>query len=291
MGPAGASWQAGLPQVLAELARRWHLTLGRPLPGGSASYVVAATSATGAALVVKVCLPDPGLDAQAQTLVRADGRGYARLVDYDATHGAMLLERLGRSLEVSGRTPVEQLGVLARTLALAWQDPGDTAATPKAADLAVFIRGSWERLGRPCSERVVRQALVYAGRRAADPGEPVVVHGDPHPGNALAATADRPGAATGYCFVDPDGFVADRAYDLGVALRGWSSQLTGSNARAVAQSYAQVLAEHSGVDATRIWEWGFVERVSTGLYVLEVVRSPAVARPFLRTAELLVDPA
>ena len=49
-----------------------------------------------------------------------------------------------------------------------------------------------------------------------------------------------------------------------------------------------MLAERSGVAAGRIWEWGFLERVSTGLYVLDVVRGPAsVARPFLDSAERL----
>ena len=117
-----------------------------------------------------------------------------------------------------------------------------------------------------------------------------MVHGDPHPGNLLAVRAPRPGADTGYVFVDPDGFVADRAYDLGVALRDWSSTLLGPDARTVAEGYCAVLAEHTGVDAQRIWEWGFLERVSTGLYLLDVVGAPdRVARPYLDSAERLAD--
>ena len=51
-----------------------------------------------------------------------------------------------------------------------------------------------------------------------------------------------------------------------------------------------MLAEHTGVDAQRIWEWGFLERVSTGLYLLDVVGAPdRVARPYLDSAERLVD--
>lgn len=91
-------------------------------------------------------------------------------------------------------------------------------------------------------------------------------------------------------FVDPDGFVADRAYDLGVALRDWSSRLLGPDARKVAEGYCALLADRSGVDAQRIWEWGFLERVSTGLYVLDVVGAPErVARPYLDAAERLAD--
>ena len=290
LGDGGAAWHRALPVVLTELEHHWSLTLGRSLPGGSASYVVAARTSSGTEVVVKVCLPGFGLDDQVATLLRADGRGYARLLDFDQDRQALLLERLGRSLETTGREPVDQLGVLADTLATAWLDAGDRPPAAKADNLAAGIQASWERHGRPCSERVIDQAVEYAGRRAADAGEPVVVHGDPHPGNALAAPGGRAGAETGFCFVDPDGFVADRAYDLGVALRDWSSRLTGTDARRVAESYARVLADRTGVDVTRIWEWGFVERVSTGLYVLDVVGSPAVARPFLDSAERLADP-
>ena len=105
------------------------------------------------------------------------------------------------------------------------------------------------------------------------------MHGDPHPGNLLAVRSPRPGADSGYVFVDPDGFVADRAYDLGVALREWSAELLGPDARRMAEDLCATLAERSGVDATRIWEWGFLERVSTGLYLLDVVRSPAIGIP------------
>ena len=50
----------------------------------------------------------------------------------------------------------------------------------------------------------------------------MLVHGDPHPGNLLRVRVPRPGAETGWCFVDPEPFVADRAYDLGVAVRDFS---------------------------------------------------------------------
>lgn len=288
LGPVGQQWLETLPGVLDQLATRWSLRIGRALPGGSASYVTAATTADGRSVVVKVALPDPGLDVQVATLERAAGRGYVRLLAYDALRGALLLERLGTSLDRTVRRPEDQLAILADTLTLAWQSATSEPAD-KAAALRTGILDSWERLGRPCSRRVIDQAVAYADRRSADPGEPVVVHGDPHPGNLLAVPAKRPGAETGYCFVDPDGFVADRAYDLGVALRDWCSRLQGVDARRVLERYGQILAERTGVDAVRIWEWGFVERVSTGLYVLDTVGAPAVGRPFLDTAEGLLD--
>ena len=293
MGEPGRAWVAALPELLARLEQLWSIALGRAIPGGSGSYVAQARLADGSAGVVKVAVAEEGWADQVATLERAEGRGYVRLLNVDPASRAMLLERLGRTLDRAGWPPDRQLGCLADTLALAWQDAGGVRpdhGADKATRLGTFIEGAWSRLGKPVSERVVEQALRYAERRAAEATtDLVVVHGDPHPGNLLAVPHPRPGAETGYVFVDPDGFVADRAYDLGVALRDWTDWLLGPDARRTAEGFCAVLAQRSQVDAQRIWEWGFIERVSTGLYLLDVVRGPElVARPYLSSAERLV---
>lgn len=288
LGVDGATWLSALPDVLTALEREWQIQLGRPLPGGSASYVVGAACADGTRAVVKVVIQGEGLDAQAATLRRAAGRGYARLLGYDADRRALLLEALGPPLDRTTLPPESRLDLLADTLALAWQPPQVGAvAADKAAGLAQLITRWWSDLGRPCSPAVCRQALAFAERRSADPGDPVVVHGDPHPGNLLRVPRPRPGGETGFCFVDPDGFVADRAYDLGVVLRDWTGQLRGPDAAPTLRAYCSRLAARTGVDADRIWEWGFVERVSTGLY-LKSFGADGLADRFLTSAEALV---
>ena len=291
LGQRGEDWAESLPRRLAELARDWGLDLGRSLPGGSNSYVVRARTADGASAVLKVVLDGDELVGQVRVLEAADGRGYARLLHADVTRQAILLEALGEPLQSSGRSAPAQLAVLADTLALAWQPaPVDVVpdAEDKAIGLAGLIRDHWDRLDRPCPVAVRDQALRYAELLAHAPAESlVVVHGDPHPGNALAVPRPRAGAETGFCFVDPDGFVADRAYDLGVTMRDFSSGVL-REGRPLVESYAQLLAERTGVDAVRIWRWAFLERVSTGLYVLGF-GSEAIGRPFLASAERLLD--
>ena len=276
LGEAGTQWLAALPRVLGELEERWHVRLDRPLPGGSTAYVVSARRAGGARVVIKVVLEDPGLAQQAATLRAADGCGYVRLLDHDVDRGALLMEGLGESLEHSRHEPPARLAILAETLRLAWQVTGRLAHAPpdprqdKASGLIAMITELWASLGEPCPRSVVDRAVEAAESLiGADPGDLVVVHGDPHPANLLRVES-RPGGETGYCFVDPDGFVADRAYDLGVALRDWTGRLRPDNARALLDSYCAILADRTGADHERIWRWGFVERVSTGLYVTSI---------------------
>lgn len=271
LGDAGRAWLDGLPGALEDLAGRWSLTWGRRLPGGSASYVVAAVTADGADRVVKLRMPDPSAvtAGEVPALASAAGHGYALLHDHDPAHDALLLERLGRSLEQTPGEPARTLDVLVDTLREAWRLPLDAVppTEPRALSLRALVLDTDARLGHPCDPEVLRQALAYAEELAAPGPDPdVVVHGDPHPANALRVLDLRAGAPSGHVLVDPDGFRCDPAYDLGVTLRDWTRRLE-HGGRPLLEGWCDRVAERSGVDRRRIWRWAFLERVSTGLHV------------------------
>ncbi len=295
LGDEGLAWLRALPGLVADLERRWSVTVGRSLSGGTAAYVVQACTTENLRVVVKISIPDPDFGDEIGTLARAEGRGYVRLLAHDVGRHAMLLEGLGPSLGQAGLSPETQIATLCRLLAQAWvvppAEPGNlSAAHDKATSLARLVSRLWQELDRPCTEQVLAQALLFAKRRAAvfRPDRCVRVHGDAAAANALAVLAPRPGAETGFVFVDPDGFLGDPAYDLGVALRDWCPQLLASdNAPGLARHYCRMLADGSGIDEQAIWEWAFLERVSTGLYVM-ALGAHELGQPFLDTAEQLL---
>ena len=187
-GEEGAAWHRDLPGVLAALEERWQVAMGRPLPGGSASYVCRATTRDGQERVVKVGVPGHDLVAEARVLGAAEGRGYALLHGHAPEHDAVLIESLGPALAQSGAPPERAIALLADTLREAWRLPLD--AVPPGEDKAVTLRALVvdldERLGRPTDRRVLRAALDHADALAGhDPATTVVLHGDAHPGNAL----------------------------------------------------------------------------------------------------------
>ena len=255
----GDRWLADLPATIAALERRWGITVGERLPGGTSSYVAAAVTATGEPAVVKISVPVVDFDQQVRTLRAAGGRGYVRLLAADLDHNAALLEPLGGPLTRSGLPPEGQLAVIADLLPLAWTVPrGDLVPIDKAADLVEFV-GSL-RSSAVGSSAVVDEALRCAERRSAafDPDRCVVVHGDAAAANVLRRSGD------GWVFVDPDGFVGDPAYDRGVAVRDWCAELlAAADPRTLLRSYCVML----GGDPDATWDWGFLERVSTGLYL------------------------
>jgi streptomycin 6-kinase len=298
LGRRGERWLADLPEVIDHLEHAWSITVGQVLTGGTGSYVARVRMADGGNAILKIAIPEVGFADELRVLASAEGHDYVNLLAYDREREAMLLEALGAPMASLLLSPEQMITHLCQMLRRVWQAPRPadlmTPDEEKARQLANMVSRVWEELGRPCSERVVNQALLYAERRAAefDLERSVVVHGDPHPWNALQVLSPRPGAEAGFVFVDPVGFLADPAYDLGVVLRDWRTQLlatgTAEAAATLARRYCGLLSAQTGIVETAIWEWGFLERVSSGLYCLEL-GIEEMGRPFLETAEMLVS--
>ena len=295
LGTVGRRWLDELPEVVAELEARWLVTLDRSLAGGTAAFVASGRTMDDMPVVIKVGLPDPALRSEIETLERARGRGYVQLLAHEASRGAMLLESLGPSLRGSGLTPPQQLAILGALTSTAWtieRAGSGPAAVPfnKAVELRDLVHGLWRDLQPGCPLGVRDAALACADRRAAafDPTGCVVVHGDAAAANALRVPTPREGAETGFVFVDPDGFVGEPAYDLGVALRDWCTELRASaDPRALLASFAELLAAPSGISVATVLDWAYLERVSTGLSALSI-GLPEMAEPLLGTAAALL---
>jgi len=290
LGETGRAWQESLPRVLGELAERWSLRVGRGLPGGSASYVCEAVTAAGDPAVLKVVVPDPALADEARVLEAARGRGHVRLHAHDPERRALLLERLGGSLDRSTLPPEARLDVAVDVLARAWTVPVEAGppATDRAAHLADGVRAAAADHPGACPPAVLRAALACADRRsgAGDPARHLLCHGDPHPANLLAVRAPRPGAEPGWVLVDPDGVRCEPAYDAGVLLRDWSSHLQGPDARRTHEEWVRRVADRADLDPAAVRDWAYLGRVSTGLY-LHTLGADRLARTFLDSAAAL----
>jgi streptomycin 6-kinase len=286
-GGAAQAWLADLPALAADIARDWGLTLGATLHGGSAAYVAQARTATGGAAVLKVQMPvEPAFENELEPLLLAHGRGYVRVLRHDRARRAMLQEPLGRRLSDLGLSIDAQMQAICATLRQAWvpatPQPWLNTGAEKAAWLTKFIGELWEELGRPCSQRVIDQAAAFAQARAAayDPERSVLVHGDAHASNTLEALD----WAGGFKLVDPDALFGEPAYDLAIPMRDWSAELLAGDPLALGRARCTRLAALSGLDPEPIWQWGVIERVSTGLFLMKL-NAEAEGREMLRVSE------
>ena len=87
----------------------------------------------------------------------------------------------------------------------------------------------------------------------------MLVHGDAHGWNTLVAGDGQ------FKFVDPEGLRSDREYDLAIPMREYNEPLLEGDTKRLVRERAEMLATACDADAQAVWEWGFIERVSTGL--------------------------
>lgn len=278
-------WVDAVPGLVAGLARDWGFTFESTLTGGTEAYVAAVVTADGRPAALKVCIPKPHRDAAADEIAFfgiAGGHGCAALYESDVARGALLLERLGPSLHLLDLPIDTRHEIICAAVSQLWVPAPDApfrTGAEKGRWLIEYVTATWEALDHPCSERAVDYAIACAERRvAAHDGErSVLVHGDAHQWNTLR-TLD----GSGFKLIDPDGLLCEPAYDLAIPMR---EDPTEGDLR----ERAARLASLTGVDATAIWEWVAIERVSTGLLGTEIDMQPAAAE-MLAAAEACAIP-
>lgn len=282
-GAAGERWLERLDDMVSELEGMWDITVGRALSGGTHALVAYADGRDGGKYVLKADMPaEHGGDFEGgvRVMEAAGGRGYARLYAYDPERRACLMERLGEPLSGLGYPVFEQLRIICSALEQAWEIPAEAAGAEKGSTdwFREFIPEAWEKLGRPCPHRVIERvyACLEARDRAIDPAGFVLLHGDAHAGNTL-----RDG--DGFKLIDPDGIFYEKAYDLGVLMREWPEEYEEEPLEKGRQR-CRHLCRLTGVPEKGIWEWGFVQTVSTGLLAVQTGQEEAGWR-MLRAAE------
>jgi streptomycin 6-kinase len=278
-------WIDELPDRIAALESAWSLrVIGPPFESATEAFVAPAELADGTAVVLKVLLPWPGgpVDHEASVLRVADGNGCVRLLRHDEAHAALLLEALGPPLDQLGLATTRRHEIMCDTLTPFWRGTRGAAelatlGLPSGADKAVWLADRISELAAEldgaCTRAAIDHALACADRRrcAHDTGRATLVHGDVHQWNTLR----HPDG--GFRFVDPDGLFAEAEYDLGILMREDPDE-PDDPARDDPRRRSRWLAGRTGLDEEAIWEWGVVERVSTGLAATAIGLQPVGAQ-------------
>jgi streptomycin 6-kinase len=273
VGPEGVRWIAELPATVAGLEAEWGVRVGAPITGGSGGYVAQAVATDGTAAILKIAIPD-GLQGQSpfaremQTLRLGAGSSYVRVLQTDTRRRAMLQERLGRPLRALELPVEEQIDIIAATLQRAWQPVPDAeplrTGAEQAAWLRDYVRARWEDLDRPCPEQTITRRRSRTARRARRHD----CRADPR--RRSANVLEDPNEPGRFKLIDPDGMRSEPAHDLAIPLRDWTPELLAGDPVARGLAWCARLGARGSVAPRAIWEWAFLERVSTGLFMLSL---------------------
>jgi streptomycin 6-kinase len=284
-GEIGARWLAGLSELVDDLERRWQVRAESVLGGGTEALVLASVRADGEPVVMKIVPPDSGeLATEARALRLAKGAGYASLLEHDDSRNALLLERLGEKLVDLGLPVREQIELICETLRSAWLEldspSGLMTGAEKARWLAEFIAVTWDELDRPARppswtgrSRSQRSASARTTPRAACSSTVTRMAGIRCGGATIRARHLASSRRSRRAVRGP-------ACDLAISMREWNDELLAGDALRLGRARCALLHELTGVDEAPIWQWGFVERVSTGLLFIRLGQTAEAQQHF-----------
>jgi streptomycin 6-kinase len=216
-------------------------------------------------LVVPVVLPSgrpgvlkisPGAESEgvAEAFRHWRGRGAVRLLAYDESRAAILVERCvpGRQLR-SVPDARERDRIVAEVFRRLWRAPPENHRFRLLADEAARWRrglaAGWARLGHPFDARLCDIGLAALDELPASQVDEVVCHQDLHAGNVLAAEREP------WLAIDPHPIVGEPAFDVASSLvRGGRSHVAPEARRSVRRRI-DFLASELGLDRDRVRGW------------------------------------
>ncbi|HSM56083.1 MAG TPA: aminoglycoside phosphotransferase family protein [Candidatus Sulfomarinibacteraceae bacterium] len=263
----GARWLEQLPDLLRRCAQRWSLTLFPPFADLSYNYVAPARRADGTDVVLKVGVPNPELRTELEALQFYDGRGCVRLLDADWDLGALLLERLTPGAMLVTRDDEEATTIAAGVMQDLWRPLPQEHPFPtveKWGQGLHRLRRHFDGGDGPFPLRLVERAERYFSELLASSDPPVLLHGDLHHYNILAAER-RPWLA-----LDPKGVAGEPAYEPGALLRNPLPQIARvPQLDRVMQRRVAQLGDLLTLDRRRILRWALAQAVLSAWWSFE----------------------
>jgi streptomycin 6-kinase len=266
-GNEGNDWLERLPALLDACARRWSLALQPPFEL-SYNYVCPAVRADGTEVVLKVGVVNPELLSEIAALQLYAGRGCAQLLDADPDQGIMLLERLRPGTPLLELQDDQQAtAIAAQVMAQLWRPVPPNHPFPTVAKWAAGLgrlRARFNGRTGPLPRRLVEMAESLFAELIPSMAEPVLLHGDLHHWNILAAERQT------WLALDPKGIVGEPAYEVGAWLRNPMPDIARmpQAGRILARRMDQ-FADLLGFDRARILGWGVAQAVLSAWWSFE----------------------
>jgi streptomycin 6-kinase len=258
----GQQWIENLPSLVRETCVHWTLEVDERSHRSGYHAVVLPVRRHGERCVLKLTWPsDRALD-EIRALTTWNGRGAVRLLEADASQGAMLLERLNAQRTLHDLNPIEAAATAGRLLRrLAVPAPAGLPRLSDALhDIAVSFDERQRRLDQPIPEGLLDTARQHARQLAAITGNQLLIHGDLHYDNILAGDREP------WLAIDPKPISGDPEYAVPELL--WRRVDEIGDARGI-RDILQVIVSNASLDAEKARSWAIVRSVDFWLWGIE----------------------
>ncbi len=245
------------------LRRALGATCGSPFDGANVSHVLAVERADGTPAVLKVNFPDAESEHEPDALRYWEGRRAVRLLEYEESVRALLVERLVPGAQLwSVEDEDEATRIAATVLRTIWHAPPGAhrfrTLAAEAAGWAGNLHAEWEALGQPFERHLLDEAVAACVELGPHQGEEVVLHQDFRGGNVLRAEREP------WLAIDPKPLVGEREFDAASLIRDRRWLLgTGGDAARIRRRL-DILAAELALDRERMRRWGIAHALAWG---------------------------
>ena len=258
-GAEGAQWLGRLPRRVAELEQAWGFRVGPAFDhSGAVSWVAPVECADGTDAILKIGMPHDEARFESQALRFLEGHGAVRVLQASDDGFSLLLERCLPGTDLWPLSEEEGNAIAARILTCLWREPEPGAPF---LSLATYVASWWDdpaslAIAAPCGEDVLAEVIARGKELTASQPRHVLLHGDFHPGNVLAAQREP------WLFIDPKPLIGDPAYDLAQWLYNRARfliQLPPDEAVTLLRQQIDRFATDLHLDPARIAGWALVK--------------------------------
>jgi streptomycin 6-kinase len=289
-GQDGRLWIAGLPTLAAAYVDRWQLAIDGPVTSGAVALIIPVACRDGSKAVLKLQPVDDETGGEPAALQAWAGRGAVRLLEHDPSSGAMLLERLDASRDLSTmHDDFAAAKIIAELLVELNSVPAPTGMRHLSDVAAATLAGTPEaiQLARDPDER---RLLISCTDRFAelinDPIDHRLLHWDLHYYNTLATM----GSDLEWKAIDPKPLGGDSEFELLPALwNRWDDLVaTGDLTRALLRRF-DLMTEVMALDRSRAAAWTLGRVLQVAVWDLVRFREDRIWPSHRTIAEVLLD--
>lgn len=261
-GARGVEWLRALPNLIAECAEEWNLTLQEHSFKLSYNYIVPVTRCDGTNAVLKI-----GLEMlhEMKALEEFHGKHSVALLEKNEARGAILLERIdpGTTLEdIQRKSDEEATRIAARLLR--------ETPVPIPLDHSFSSVTDWSKiLQKDGDYSIIPKEMIAKARSVlneldSSKKEEKLLHGDLHHGNVLL---DK---KRGWLCIDPKGVIGDPAFNAARFLRNpYDVFSVDEGLSEMTERRIEILSREMNEDPKRIAGWGYVDAIIGACWSVE----------------------
>jgi streptomycin 6-kinase len=288
-GEAGRRWIAGLPALVDVYLDRWQLAIDGQVACGAVALIIPVIRSDGCKAVLKLQPVDDETGGEPAALRLWAGRGAVQLLEHDPDSGAMLLERLDDSRDLT--TMPDDLAatqIIAELLVQLNAVPAP-ADLRQLRDVAAATLARTPQAIRKLGDTAERQLLINCAARVKElitgPIDDRLLHWDLHYFNVLA-TLD---GSQRWTAIDPKPLSGDSGFELLPSLwNRWDDLVeTGDVSRALLGRF-DLMTEVLELDRSRAAAWTLGRVLQNAVWDLVTFNEPNILPAHRTIAEVLL---